>query len=128
MRDDENIVGWFSLDNGQHVPLRKGESKKEATQKFLSNKGSSVARNREKYNKIDDFRKRKATNKLKKDNEDVEYLNLDEDKKTEGILNRFDVSEDGKRYTLKPELKQKYQEKYNLRYEDDEEKNKEDFY
>lgn len=78
---DDNIIGWFSLENGAHVPLKKGEGKAEATKKFLSNKTSRVEKNKSKYDKIDDFKKRKATNLPKKEeDEDIEYLDLDEEK------------------------------------------------
>lgn len=61
---DDNIIGWFSLDNGAHVPIKKGESKREATSKFINKKMSRVQKNKDKYDTIDTFKKRKATNKL----------------------------------------------------------------
>lgn len=70
--NDDNIVGWFSLENGTHVPIKKGENKREATSKFLNKKMSRVERNKDKYDKIDKFKKRKATNKLK-ENDDKEF-------------------------------------------------------
>ena len=128
MKDDGTIVGWFSLDNGQHVPLRKGESKKEATQKFLSNKTSRVARNRDKYNKIDDFRKRKSTNTLKKDDEDIEYLDLDDKKEQNSRLSQFDVSDNGTKYRLKPEEREKVFRELGLEYQEEEKVDRENFY
>ena len=73
---DDNIVGWFSLENGQHVPLREGESKREATSKFLNKKMSRVQKNKDKYNKIDNFKRKKQSNKLKEQN-DKEIKHLD---------------------------------------------------
>ena len=72
---DDNIVGWFSLENGQHVPLREGESKREATSKFLNKKMSRTEKNKEKYNKIDGFKKKKKSNNKieKKSNDDEDF-------------------------------------------------------
>lgn len=89
--NDDNIIGWFSLDNGAHVPIKKGESKREATSKFLNKKMSRVQRNKEKYDKIDNFKKRKQSNitTKKDDDEEIEYLDLDDKPKDEQKGMRF---------------------------------------
>lgn len=70
MRDDENIVGWFSLENGQHVPIHKGESKREAVQKAINKRMSRVERNKDKYDKVAKFTKqKKSNNKIKQKND-----------------------------------------------------------
>ena len=61
---DDNIIDWFSLENGTHVPIKKGESKREATSKFLNKKMSRVQKNRDRYDTIERFKKRRATNKF----------------------------------------------------------------
>lgn len=67
MRDDD-IVGWFSLENGQHIPLREGESKEQATKKFLSkSKVSEYKKKKQSNNKIDEGN-RKITKLVKKGN------------------------------------------------------------
>lgn len=86
---DDNIIGWFSLDNGAHVPIKKGESKREATSKFLNKKMSRVAKNKEKYNTIDTFKKRKATNKLEEyEPKKKEKIHLIKDKDNRYIVSR----------------------------------------
>lgn len=64
----DNIVGWFSLENGQHVPLKEGESKEQATKKFLSkSKVSEYKKKKQSNNKIDEGN-RKITKLVKKGN------------------------------------------------------------
>lgn len=68
MRDDD-IKYWFSLENGVHVPVREGESKREAVSKAINNKMSRVERNKDKYAKIDNFKKKKKSNNKISDEE-----------------------------------------------------------
>lgn len=58
MRDDD-IKYWFSLENGVHVPVREGESKREAISKAISKKRNNT--------KIQEFKsKKQSNNKIKK--------------------------------------------------------------
>lgn len=58
MRDDD-IKYWFSLENGVHVPVREGESKREAVSKAISKKRNNT--------KIQEFKsKKQSNNKIKK--------------------------------------------------------------
>lgn len=41
--EDTDIVGWFTTENGVHIPLRKGQSKKEATESFFADKKGQTA-------------------------------------------------------------------------------------
>lgn len=97
---DDNIVDWFSLENGTHVPIKKGESKKEATSKFLNKKMSRVAKNQDKYDKIEKFKRRKATNK---------EIN------TKSSINDFEVNEDKTKYEMRQDLREKYEKELGLR-------------
>ena len=112
---------WITI-NGQHVPIFEGESKREAVSKFIKNKTSKVKKN--KYDKIEEFKKRKATNKYNVSNDGNKYeLNEDERKKVmhklgldrdNKLKKEFEVSEDGTRFVMKPELREKYEKKLGL--------------
>ena len=60
---------WITI-NGQHVPIFEGEGKREAVSRFLNKKTSRVSKNKDKYDTINQYKKRKATNKLDEDNFD----------------------------------------------------------
>lgn len=95
---DDNIIGWFSLDNGTHVPIKKGESKREATSKFLNKKMSRVQKNKDKYDTIDTFKKRKATNKLEEyEPKKKEKIRLIKDKDNRYIVSRGEDDEEAVR-------------------------------
>ena len=72
MKDD--IVGWFTTETGQHIPLREGETKKEATERYLNKKMTRVQKNQNKYDKVDEFKRKKISNNKiddKKDDDDI---------------------------------------------------------
>lgn len=58
---------WITI-NGQHVPIFEGEGKREAVSRFIKGK-SRVAKNKDKYETINAYKKRKATNQLDKKDE-----------------------------------------------------------
>lgn len=41
--DDPDIVGWFTTENGVHIPLKRGQNKKEAAESFFANKKGETA-------------------------------------------------------------------------------------
>ena len=53
---------WITI-NGQHVPIFEGEGKREAVSRFLNKKTSRVERNKDKYDTINKYKKRKSSNK-----------------------------------------------------------------
>ena len=65
---EDDVLEWITI-NHQHVPIKKGETKREVARKFINNKMSRVEKNKDKYDKIAKFKKRKETNKLKEDKE-----------------------------------------------------------
>lgn len=92
---DDNVIGWFSLENGTHVPIKRGESKREATSKFLNKKMSRVQKNKDKYDTIDTFKKRKATNKLEEyEPKKKGKLRLIKDKDNRYIVSRENETDD----------------------------------
>ena len=114
--DDKDIIGWFSLENGTHIPIRRGETRAQATKRFLSQKTSRVEKNQNKYDKTDEFKRRKESNKLKNDDEEIEYLDLNEkNDKNDSRLSKFDKSDDGRKYTLKPEELEKVNKELGLK-------------
>jgi len=100
---------WITI-NGQHVPIFEGESKSEATSRFLKNKMSRVQKNKDKYDTIAKFKKRKETNKL-------------EQKKSN--IKDFEANEDNTKFKLKDEERKKVFEKMGLEnYDDDDKSNR----
>jgi len=61
---DDNIKYWFSLDNGVHIPVKEGESKREAVSKAINKKISRVEKNKNKYDTIQEFKKKKKSYNL----------------------------------------------------------------
>lgn len=82
---------WITI-NGQHVPIFEGESKREATSKFINKKMSRVAKNKDKYETIDRFKERKASNKL--DNEPKKKMRFVKDKDNRYIISRGQESDE----------------------------------
>lgn len=99
MNDD--IVGWFTTETGQHIPLREGETKKQATERYLNKKMSRVQKNKDKYNKVDEFKKKKTSNNKindKKNDDDIKgfvkkgntYLPVREGEDDEIAIRRYE--------------------------------------
>lgn len=97
---EDDIKEWITI-NHQHVPIKEGESKREALRNHLK-KMSRVEKNKDKYDKIKDFKKKKKSNN--KVEEEIEYLDLDED------FNKKYIKQ-GDKYILRQDLKEKYDKK-----------------
>ena len=98
---------WITI-NGQHVPIFEGEGKREAVSRFIKNK-SRVSKNKDKYEIINEYKKRKATNKLDEDKfdwrgdkqdfkklipvKDNRYIVVRNDETDEEAINKFNKRE-----------------------------------
>ena len=107
---------WITI-NGQHVPIFEGESKREAVSKFVKNKMSRVSKNKDKYDTISQYKKRKSTNKLdKKDDNDrkfIKYKNKylvgSKDQTDDEIIKHYeDVHKDDREMTPEERWKMEY--------------------
>lgn len=63
------IVGWFSLKGGAHIPIMKGQSRAEAAKKYYASKhGKTVAKlSSKKYTNKSDSNDTSFTSKMKKE-------------------------------------------------------------
>lgn len=89
--DDDNIR-WITI-NGQHVPIHEGESKRQAVSKFINKKMSRVERNKDKYDKIDSFKRKKQSNnkqeKRRLVKQDNKYIVARENETDEEAIKRY---------------------------------------
>jgi len=97
-------INWFTLENGEHVPIFEGESKREALRNHLNKKMSRVEKNKDKYDKIKEYKKKKKSNNHV---EEVEYLDLD-------FKSKYNKSKNGNEITMKPEIRKQYERKLGL--------------
>ena len=97
---DDNIKYWFSLENGVHVPVREGESKREAAQKVIG-KMSRVERNKDKYNKIDNFKRKKQSNNKIEENEQ-------DQKRLRSLAKEYQIANDDEKEKIKKEQEEIY--------------------
>jgi len=93
---EDDVVEWITI-NHQHVPIKKGETKREVARNFIKNKMSRVEKNKDKYDKIAKFKKRKETNS-KFDNQKLKY----------------NVSKDGNKYTIDDEQRRQVEKKMGI--------------
>ncbi len=86
--EDDGV--WRTI-RGRRVFIREGESVESAMSR--SGKFSRVERNKDKYDKIDAFKKRKATNKLDEEPTPKKKIRLVKDKDNRYIVSRGDDDE-----------------------------------
>lgn len=92
------IVGWFSLKGGAHIPIMKGQSKSEAAKAYMNSKhGKTVARLSSKtYTKKKETNESSIKNILKNnDNYDIEdgVKMLNHNKITEAVMDKLGFSD-----------------------------------
>lgn len=98
----DNIEYWFSTESGAHIPVRKGQTKEEALNAFLQNKGDSRG-----YS-INELKKQQAKKIYNSDGggHKVSTSTYQPDNYIEAVNNRLKTEQ-------KPDLRQRYQEYIN---------------
>ena len=108
--DDGEIVGWFTM-NGKHVPVHKGESKKDAANKAIadaneSKKNKQIAENKKQADKLNSAAKKPVGVSAKKVKEVLSDLDKFSEKAIKDYDNSLNPDYKNSKWYKKPDLKE----------------------